>query len=273
MLDSPTLHEWLHALLRWFHVVTGIMWIGQTYLFNWMEKTMRAEADASLPPNTVGNLWMVHGGGFYLVEKQRSPVLMPRTLHWFKWESAFTWLSGLLLLLLVYYFGGLLIDESSSRLSHAQAMAVGLGLLIVAWFVYDTLWMSPLGKNEAVASTICFVLLLGIIYGLTHLFSGRAAYIHVGAMFGTIMFVNVWRRILPGQQKMLDARKAGKEPDLSFGAQGARRSKHNTYMSVSLVFIMLSNHFPVAVYGSEYNWIVLPVIVLVGFVVAKLLRG
>ncbi len=270
---DATVSEWVNLLVRWVHVIAGISWIGQTYLFNWMEKTMRAEAGPDLRPNTVGQLWMVHGGGFYLVEKQKKPELMPRTLHWFKWESALTWASGFILLILVYYMGGLLIDDTISPLGFRAAAAVGLGLLVVAWFVYDTLWRTPLAKDERVGAAISFVLLVGVIYGVTQIFTGRAAYIHVGAMFGTLMVLNVWVRILPGQRKMLAAARENRPVDLSYGVIGARRSKHNTYMSVSVVFIMLSNHFPTATYGNQLNWLILIGAVVVGGVVAKILRG
>lgn len=263
-----SLPEWLHLLLRWFHVIAGVMWIGQTYLFNFMERTMAEEQG----PDGKLKLWMVHGGGFYLVEKQKVPEAMPRTLHWFRFESLFTWISGMLLLAIVYYMGGLLTDPRVSTIGVGPAVALSLGLFVAAWFVYDLLWRSPLGKNEALAAASCYALVVAVAYGLLQVYSARAAYMHVGALFGTIMVTNVWRRILPGQDAMIGAVRAGREPDMTLGARGKNRSKHNTFMSVPLIFIMISNHFPVATYGSAHPLLTLAALVLVGWIAAKFIR-
>lgn len=265
------LREWVSLFLRWFHVVAGITWIGQTYLFNWFEKNL-AKEEVSSEDNIAGRLWMVHGGGFYRVEKQRVPQLMPQVLHWFRWESALTWISGILLLGIVYYWGGLLVEYDSEQ-SESVAIFVGIGTLIFGWILYDYLWRSPLGRNEKLGATLSFAVLVATTYGLTHFLSSRAAYMHVGAMFGTIMVANVWFRILPGQQQMLAAIKNGREPDLRKGLYGKQCSKHNTYMSVPIIFIMISNHFPTISYGHEYNWVVLSTLILLGFGAARLLRG
>ncbi len=259
--------EWLNLIVRWFHVLAGVTWIGQTYLFNWFEKNMEGGEG-----NVAGRLWMVHGGGFYRVEKQRVPEMMPQTLHWFKWESALTWLSGVLLLTIVYYSGGLMV-ELDSKIGEGAAIAIGVGVLIMGWVVYDLIWRSPLKDHEPLGAALCWALTVALAGGLAEVISPRAAYIHIGAMFGTIMVANVWMRILPGQRKMLAAVKAGQKPDMTYGAIGRRASKHNTYMSVPLVFIMLSNHFPTASYGNPHAALVLGALILVGWAAAKGMRG
>ncbi len=266
-MNTDDILEWLKAIVRWVHVFAAIMWIGQTYLFNWFEKNL--ETDAGTRPNVMGSLWMVHGGGFYFVEKQKNPELQPRTLHWFKWESATTWLSGLVLIVLTYYMGGLLTEpEQSVGLAHA----CGLGIVVVGWVVYDLLVLSPLGKHDAVIAAIGWVALVGAAFGLRKVMSSRAAYIHVGFMVGTIMAANVWMRILPAQRKMIAAAKEGKVPDGALKARGPQRSRHNSFMVVPLVFIMISNHYPTISYGSDYSWAILGGVLLVGWAAAKVIR-
>jgi uncharacterized membrane protein len=190
-------------------------------------------------------------------------------LHWFRWEALLTWISGFLLLGLLYYSDGLLLDSSVSRIGMGTGIAIGIGTLIVGWVVYDLLWVSPLGRAPAVCGTICYLLIVGLAYGLTHSLSGRAAYIHVGALFGTIMSANVWVRILPASRKMLRAVKQGQQPDMTLGARAKARTVHNTYMTFSVIFLMISNHFP-GTYGSSYNWLILSVLILAGAIAAKL---
>jgi uncharacterized membrane protein len=264
--------EWLNLILRWFHVVAGIAWIGQTYLFNWMERHLAPPETADAKGNVAGRLWMVHGGGFYLVEKQRVPELMPRTLHWFRFESALTWLSGLVLLIVVYHLGGLMVEEGVSEISSGAASAIGLGAVVAIWPVYDALCRSPLRRSETATAVAGFVLILAVGYGLTRVLSGRAAFMHVGAMFGTVMVANVWSNILPAQRRLIAALKEGRAPDMGLATQARMRSKHNTYLSVPLIFLMVSNHFPTASYGHAYNWAMLGVFVLVGWAGAKVLR-
>lgn len=264
------LHEWLNLFVRWFHVVAGITWIGQTYLFNWMERTFTPPEDGA-KKNISGELWMVHGGGFYLVEKQKVPEIMPRTLHWFKWESGLTWISGFLLLLIVYYWGGLLI-EPESDLSFWAAAGIGLGALAGGWLLYNLVWASPLGNNEAMGAAICWLLTVAIAWALGKILSPRAAVMHIGAIFGTIMAANVWLRILPAQDLMLSAVKAGQKPDMSRGEMAKRCSKHNTFMSVPVVLIMIANHFPIAIYGQQHSWAVLGALILLGWGGAKIMR-
>jgi uncharacterized membrane protein len=214
---------------------------------------------------------MVHSGGFYVMERQKGVELLPRTLYWFKWEAAFTWLSGFLLLGLVYHMGGLMV-EPDSGISVGRAAGIGTLAIILGWVVYDLLWMSPLGKNEAVGTVVSYALLVGLAYGLNQVMSGRAAWMHVGAVLGTIMTANVWMRIIPGQRRMVAAVKEGRAPDLTLGARAKQRSRHNTFMVFPVVAIMISNHFPVATYGNSNNWLILGVLVLIGWAAAYLVR-
>lgn len=260
--------DWLNLLLRWFHVVAGIAWIGQTYLFNWFEKTLEPDKDDK--PNIAGRLWMVHGGGFYLVEKQKTVELMPRTLHWFKWETMLTWLSGFFLLLSTYYAGHLMLDFESG-LSERAAIALGLGSLAGGYGAYRLIWRAC-GDNELLGAAVCVAALLAAAWAMSLLLTSRAVFLHVGAMMGTIMTANVWMTILPNQRKMLAAVLAGGQADMRLGAQGKRCSKHNTYMSIPVIFLMLSGHFPF-VFGHPQAWALLAPVMLGGFWAAKILRG
>jgi len=255
------LSEWLNLIVRWFHVFAGILWVGQTFLFTWMDRTLNREE----------SIWMVHSGGFYVVERQNVPEALPQTLHWFRWEAALTWLSGMALLIIVYYLGGLMETQALGGIS--ISVLVGFVLLAVAWVLYELLWQSPLARSESAGAVVSFILLVGVIFGLTRVMTGRAAYIHVGAMLGTFMTANVWLRILPFQRQMVAAVKKGIPPDMSLSARAKQRTKHNTYMVVPVVFIMISNHFPVATYGNQYNWVVLSVLTVAGWLTAKALRS
>jgi uncharacterized membrane protein len=259
-----TLNDWLNLLVRWTHFIAGIAWIGSSFYFIWLDSHLESPAPAKT--NVEGELWMVHSGGFYQVERRRiGPGEMPRTLHWFKWEAAITWMSGVLLLTVVYYLTGgvYLIDPAVARLSVGTAIAIGAGAIFVGWIVYDTIWRSPLGRHTALATALSLALFVAAAYGLCHVLSGRAAYMHLGAIIGTIMVANVWERILPAQQQMIDATKEGREPDYTLSAHAKRRSVHNSYMTFPVLFIMLSNHFP-ATYGSRYNWLILGLMFLTG---------
>jgi uncharacterized membrane protein len=266
---NPHLSEWLNLLTRWFHVVVGVAWIGQTYLFSRLDRSMRPTIEADQARGVNGRLWMVHSGGFYQVDKQAlTPESVPPALVWFRWEAALTWLSGFLLLWLVYYSGGVLVPMDAS-LSHAAGIGIGLAVLVVGWFLYDLLWMTSIGEKSGIA--LCFLALCAIAYGLTQLFTGRAAFIHVGALFGTIMAANVWVRILPGQRRLIAAVEAGEPADPTLAHRAAQRSKHNTFMSVPLIFLMISNHFPSATYGHRYNWLLLIGLVLLGWGARKVM--
>ncbi|MEO6183355.1 MAG: urate hydroxylase PuuD [Verrucomicrobiota bacterium] len=265
---NSDLAQWLDAILRWVHVFAGIMWVGTTYFFTWLDgRFTELENSATEKGEPV---WMVHSGGFYRVEKQKVPQLMPQTLHWFRWEAAITWLSGFCLFVVVYYMGGLMISAEDSRISNNEAIGLSLGLLVVGWVIYDVV-LGRIFKNEKLLPVVAFILIVALSSFLTRYFAGRAAYLQLGAMFGTIMVANVWMRILPAQRRMVAALKAGQTPNLEEAKRAKNASRHNTFMAVPIVFIMLSYHFPTAV-TRGYNWKVLPLVVLVGWFAAKLIR-
>jgi uncharacterized membrane protein len=260
--------DWLNLMLRWTHIIVGIAWIGSSFYFMWLDAHLEAPA---VPSEEVeGELWMVHSGGFYQVNKITvAPKVMPRTLHWFKWEAAWTGITGVLLLSVVYYLGSqaFLIDPQVSDITKWQAVGIGIATLVAGWFLYDTLYMSRWGEeNGAVAAAIAFVGLCGGAYGLSHVLSGRAAYVHVGALMGIIMVLNVWIRIIPGQQNLVDARRAGVEPDPSYGVRAKQRSVHNNYMTLPVVFVMISSHYP-QTFGHPHNWAVLIALFVIGALV------
>src|SRR5256885_3206044 len=264
---NPILSEWLNFVARWVHVFAGIMWVGTTYYFTWLDARLSEEEKAARATGTPAQIWMVHSGGFYVVEKRKVPDELSRKLHWFRWEAATTWLSGFALLIVVYYLGGgALVDRDVSQISIGAAIGVGIAVLIFGWLVYDLLMISPLGRNEKLFASVAYLMIVGVSYGLTRYLSGRAAYIHVGAMFGTIMAANVWMRILPAQKKMIAAINQGRKPDDALSAQAKLRSKQNTFMAVPVVFIMISNHFPGVTYGEHNNWAILAVLILIGWV-------
>jgi uncharacterized membrane protein/plastocyanin len=239
------------------------MWIGDSFLFMWMDRTLAAPQ----PPKdgVTGELFMVHGGGYYQLERRLfQPGKMPPVLHWFMWEATSTWVTGFALLLVVYYLGGgaLLVDPSSG-VSFGTAAAVGLGALVVSWLVYDALWASPLGKSTALAGGISVVLFAALVYGLGHVLSARATFLHAGAVLGTLMVMNVWVRILPAQRRMLAAVRRGETVDPAPGLAAKKRSTHNSYMTLPVLFTMVSNHFP-ATYGAKDAWIVLLLLALAG---------
>jgi uncharacterized membrane protein len=206
---------------------------------------------------------MVHSGGFYVVDKKGAGVLLPQKLHWFKWEAATTWISGFLLFILVYYAGGLMTRNEA---------ALSIALLVAAWFVYDVFWLA-FEKREAAGVVISYLLLVAAIWMCCRIFNGRAAYMQIGATLGTFMAANVWVRILPAQRRLIAAAQEGREPDLRLAERAKQRSKQNTFMVLPVVFIMISNHFPVATYGNRYDWLVLSMLVLVGWAAAKIIRS
>jgi len=271
---NPILSEWLNLILRWVHVFAGIMWVGTTYYFTWLDARLTEEEKAARAAGAPAQIWMVHSGGFYLVEKRKVPDELSRKLHWFRWEAGTTWLSGFALLMLMFYIGGGsgLLEGNDSAITPRLALGIGLGVLIAGWLVYDLLMLSPLGKNEKAFAVIAYLLLVATIFGLTRIFNSRVSYIHVGAIFGTIMAANVWMRILPAQKKMIQAIKAGEKPDERLAAQAKLRSKQNTFMAVPLVFTMISNHFPGVTYGQNNSWAILAALILVGWIAAKFIR-
>jgi uncharacterized membrane protein len=268
-MDLSVLNEWLTIAARWIHIFAGIMWVGQTYFFTWLDGrfTELVHAVEGASGKQDDRVWMVHSGGFYVVEKQKKPLLMPGKLHWFKWEAMITWVSGVTLLILVYYSGGLMVDENMDT---TRPIIAGIAALVLSWPVYDLLWRFV--RNEKMGIMISYILLVGLAYELTRIMGGRAAYIHVGAAMGLIMTANVWSRILPAQRKMVKALETGGTVDLKLAEQAKTRSKHNTFMAVPVVFIMISNHFPVTTYGNDWNWVVLAVMILVGWGAAKIIR-
>jgi uncharacterized membrane protein len=259
------LGDWANLLLRWTHFIAGIAWIGSSFYFIWLDRAIGG---------ATGGLWMVHSGGFYQVERRRpGPGEVPPVLHWFKWEAMLTWLTGIALLILVFYLSGAyLLDPGVSRISRGAAMALGIGLVVFSWPIYDGLWRSPLAKRPAGAAAVSLVLLTGLTVLVCRLLSGRAAFMHVGAVLGTIMVANVWERILPAQQQMLDATRAGRPADFTLGERAKQRSVHNSYMTFPLLFIMLSNHYP-ATYASPVNWLVLILLFVAGAAVRHVMIG
>ena len=269
----PTwLADWTNLLLRWTHFIAGIAWIGSSFYFIWLDRALATPAAPR--PGVEGDLWMVHSGGFYQVEKRRpGPGEVPAVLHWFKWEALLTWITGISLLVLVYYLSGAyLLDPGVSQIGRLPATALGIALLIAGWFCYDLLWRSPLAGRTGVATTISLVALAGVAFLLCRVFSGRAAFMHVGSLLGTIMVANVWLRILPAQHQMLAATRAGQPADFALGERAKQRSVHNSYMTFPLLFIMLSNHYP-ATYASPVNWLVLLLLCVAGGAVRHAMIG
>lgn len=257
--------EWLNLLVRWIHMIVGIAWIGASFYFVWLENNLnRANPREGLS----GDLWAIHGGGIYHLEKYKlAPPKMPDNLHWFKWEAYSTWLSGVCLLTIVFYLNPTLyLIAPGSDLAPAAAVAIGIGSLIAGWFVYSTLCDSPLGKKPALLGAILFALLVLAAYLLSQVFSGRGAYLHVGAIIGTIMVGNVFRVIMPAQRALVKAIEEGREPDPVLPAKGLLRSRHNNYFTLPVLFIMISNHFP-STYGSHYNWLILTCIAALAVIV------
>jgi len=260
--------EWMNLLVRWLHIITGIAWIGASFYFVWLDNSLRPPAPGGelARKGVSGELWAVHGGGFYNPQKYMvAPAELPAELHWFKWEAYSTWLSGFALLGIVYYFNAqaMMVDRGVADLSSWQAVGIGLGSLVVAWVVYDLLCRSKLGKHDLAFGAVVYTLLLGATWVLTHLLSGRAAYIHVGAMIGTIMVANVAMVIIPGQRKMVNAMRAGQKPDPVYGIRGKQRSVHNNYFTLPVLFIMISNHFAMT-YHHAHAWAVLGAIMAAG---------
>jgi uncharacterized membrane protein len=251
------------------------MWVGTTYFFTWLDGRFGELAEKATSTaagdEPEGHVWMVHSGGFYKVEKQKVPSVMPRKLHWFRWEAAITWLTGVLLMIMVYYQGGLMVSLEDSRISNGAAIWLSVGLILASWPVYNVLWFK-VAKNDAMGVILSGFLVVALAWFVSRYMTGRAAYLQVGAMFGTIMAFNVWMRILPAQRRMVAALAAGQEPNQTEALRAKTSSKHNTFLAVPVVFIMLSNHFPSITYGRHYEWVILSVLIFVGWGAAKLIR-
>jgi uncharacterized membrane protein len=263
--------DFLGLLVRWLHLIAGIAWIGSSFYFIWLDRSLERPAPGSpeAKKGVGGELWAVHGGGFYNPQKYLvAPAQLPEKLHWFKWEAYTTWLSGTALLALVYWLkaGTMMVDQNVAVLSAVQAVGIGIGSMVASWIIYDLLCKSPLGRNDAVLGVIVYGLLVALGWGLAHWLGGRAAYIQAGACLGTIMAANVFFVIIPGQKRMVDAMRAGQEPNPLDGRRGKQRSVHNNYFTLPVLFIMISNHYA-ATYAHGYNWVVLALIAAAGVLI------
>ena len=262
--------DWLNLLVRWLHMIAGIAWIGSSFYFVWLDNHLQPpQADADRDRGVGGELWSVHGGGFYHAQKYKvAPPALPETLHWFKWEAYTTWLSGMFLLVLVYWLGAevYLVDPSVASLGPLAASGISLAFIVAGWFVYDGLCKSPLARNGPLFAGILLLLVVLLAWGLCQVFGGRGAYIHFGAVLGTIMAANVFFVIIPGQRQMVAAAERGEAPDPLPGIRGKQRSVHNTYFTLPVLFTMLSNHFAMT-YSHEFNWAILVAISLAGALV------
>ena len=257
------LQEWLSLLLRWAHFITGVAWIGASFYFNWLENHLeRQHAEGGI----AGDLWAVHGGGFYYLQKyQVAPERLPANLHWFKWEAYFTWITGFLLLCTVYYWnaGIFMVDSRVADLSSLQAVLIGLVSLLLSWLFYDGLCRSPLVRKQALTALLIFVWFALLSWLLSQYLSGRAAFIHVGAAIGTIMVANVLFVIIPSQKDLVDAVKEQRKPDAQKGKNALTRSRHNNYFTLPVLFIMISNHYA-GTFAHPANWLLLLVISVAG---------
>jgi uncharacterized membrane protein len=261
------LTEWAGSILRWLHVVAGIAWIGSSFYFIHLDLSLKPRP--GLPAGVKGDEWQVHGGGFYhMIKYMVAPAQMPDHLTWFKWEAYTTWMSGFALLVVVYYLGAdlFLIDKSVLDMTAAQAAGIAFGSLLVSWLVYEGLCRSPLGKHEVALALVGYVYLVALTYGFTHVFSGLGAFTQIGALIGTIMVANVFIIVIPYQKKMVDAMIAGKEPDPVWGELGKQRSVHNNYLTLPVVFLMLSNHYPLF-FATKYNWLIVAIVLGIGPVI------
>ncbi len=265
--------DWLSLLTRWLHLISGIAWIGASFYFVMLDNSLtQPKNPGDTKRGVFGELWAVHGGGFYISQKfLTGPKGEPLTenLHWSKWEAYTTWLSGIALLALIYWLGAssYLIDRSVMALSPPAAIAISVASLAGGWFVYDGLCRLLEGKENVLAALV-FVFIMACAWALFHVFSARAAYIHVGAIIGTIMVANVFFHIIPGQKRMVADIRAGRDPDPRPGIVGKQRSVHNTYFTLPVLFVMISNHYPMT-YSHPQGWLVLGVIMVAGVLIRQ----
>ena len=261
---SPFLIEWLNLILRWAHLVVGIGWIGTSFYFIALDLGLRKRE--GVPEGVYGTAWEVHGGGFYHVQKYLvAPKTLPPDLIWFKWEAYLTWVTGFGLLTVQYYFNAraYLIDPSVLPLLPAQAIVISIISLVAGWFIYDGICRSPLGRNPTVLAVLVFVLVVFAAFLFSRVFSGRGAFIHVGAFVGTIMAVNVFGLIIPNQKKITAALLAGRAPDPALGAMGKQRSVHNNYLTLPVLVLMVSAHYPM-LFSHPNSWLVVALILVIG---------
>jgi uncharacterized membrane protein len=259
--------DWLGLLLRWLHIVTGIAWIGASFYFVWLDNHLQPPREGEAADSGVaGELWAVHGGGFYRSQKYRlAPTLLPPTLHWFYWEAYSTWLSGFALLCLLYFLRAeaYLIDPAVAALSKPMAVGLAVSFIVASWLIYDALCRSPLGRHTRALSAVAGLALAAEAWGLCQLFSGRGAFMVFGSALGSIMVANVLFVIIPGQRELVRAKQQGRAPDPSPGLRARQRSVHNTYFTLPVLFVMISNHYAMT-YGARYNWLVLIAISFAG---------
>jgi uncharacterized membrane protein len=251
-----TVMEWLNLALRWFHVASAIAWIGTSFFFVWLENQVQPPAEAA--DGVHGEVWMVHGGGFYQMRKfQVAPARLPETLHWFKWEAYATWLSGFSLLALIYLAGaGTWLVRPGSGLHPAAGVGLALVVLLLGWAIYDTACQRLQGRNDVAVGALIFAWTVAVAWGLSQVFTGRATFIMVGSMLGTIMAANVFMVIIPNQRRIVAAMREGRPPDPALGRRGRQRSLHNNYFTLPVLFTMISNHYP-ATFAPAWNWAIL----------------
>ena len=258
--------------LRWVHVIAGIMWIGNSLLFNWLDRNLRAPTSGAT--DAQGDIWLIHSGGFYLVEKTSlAGQPLPVPLHWFKWQAYTTWLTGAALLIVVYYAGGraLLADPSVAALGHGMAVAIAIGSIVSGWLLYDTLWRNIASRAPMAAGALSIVGLISIVVALTSLLSGRAAFLHVGAVLGTIMAANVRTVIMPSQDVLVTAVREGRMPDAAVANAAKTRSIHNNYLTFPVIVLMVSSHFP-SLYSHRWSWVILLFLIAIGAAVRHLMN-
>lgn len=256
-------NEWMNLIVRWTHITFGVAWIGASFYFIFLENALYR--GPGIREGLAGNLWAIHGGGFYYVEKYKvAPKKLPAHLHWFKWEAYITWISGISLMFVVYYFNAssLMVDKNVADISNGTAIAIGISTLVLSWFIYDLLCKSPVVENKPLFFFVMLAFLTLIAFFLTQWLSARAAYIHVGGVIGTLMAGNVWRTIIPSQKAMVKAAEENKPVNPELGRHSGIRSLHNNYFTLPVLFIMVSNHFP-STYGNTLNWAVLGALTLV----------
>lgn len=256
--------EWISLFLRWTHAIAAIAWIGSSFYFVHLDQSIR-QGDA-LPRDAHGEDWQIHGGGFYhMVKYLLPPPGLPEQVTWFKWEAYATWLSGFALLTVVYYCSAdlYLIDHGRFPLTSAQAIAISIGGIVGAWAIYNLLCRSPLRSNDLAIGLVGFVLLVAMSYGYAHVFSGRGAFMQMGATMGTLMAANVFFVIIPNQRRTVADLLAGRTADVALGLAGKQRSLHNNYMTLPVVFVMIGSHFPLA-FATPYAWVILALVMIMG---------
>ncbi|WP_170366689.1 urate hydroxylase PuuD [Ruegeria arenilitoris] len=262
MYEFAVFWDWMAFAVRWLHVITAIAWIGSSFYFIALDLGLNRD----IPGPADGEEWQVHGGGFYHIQKYLvAPERMPDHLTWFKWESYATWLSGAALLMIVYWVGGelYLIDAQKADLALWQGILISAASLTVGWLIYDFLCKSGLGERPTLLMLLLFVLLVAMGWGYNQIFTGRAMMLHLGAFTATIMTANVFFIIMPNQRIVVDDLKNGRTPDPKYGKIAKLRSTHNNYLTLPVVFLMLSNHYPLA-FATEYNWIIAALVFLMG---------